>query len=189
MAERQPGQRERKDVWPPPAARIGNEPDAARVVLERRVVQRGVCAGAVLGHRPLRRKNDRPEERRAVVRRRPGWGPRTRIDQLLVGDLAVDGWPRPTSSLFLDADPEDEIDDLDDGERGDDGVSDRCPDRDDLGDDLLRVAVDEPAVERVDQRRSEDAGGDRAEGSSDPWTANTSSASSTLTRSRRSVAP
>ena len=47
MAERrEPGQGQRQDPVARPAARVRDEPDAARVVLEARVVQRGRCAVA-----------------------------------------------------------------------------------------------------------------------------------------------
>ena len=74
----------------------------------------------------------------------------------------------PISSLSgRDPDPEDEVDDLDDHERGDDGVGDRRPDRDELGDELLAIALDQARVGGLDGGGGEDAGGDGAEHAAD----------------------
>src|SRR5215212_9970230 len=62
----------------------------------------------------------------------------------LVGDLAVDG--EIEAELLLpgrDSNTEDQVDDLHDHERRDDGIGDRRADRQDLGDDLAGVAIDQ----------------------------------------------
>jgi hypothetical protein len=59
--------------------------------------------------------------------------------------------------LCRDPDPEDEVDDLDDDERGHDGVGDRRPDGEQLGEHLAGVAVDEALVVGLDGARRKDA--------------------------------
>src|SRR4051812_27583779 len=62
----------------------------------------------------------------------------------LVGHLAVDGEVEAGLLVLLrDADPEDQVDDLDDDERRDHRVGDRGADGDQLRDHLLGLAVDE----------------------------------------------
>ena len=81
------------------------------------------------------------------------------------------------------------VDELDDDERRDDGVGDRRGDGDELGDDLLGVAVDQarstPSGSRVVAKTPVAMAPNTPP---TPWTAKTSSASSTLRRARRSVA-
>jgi hypothetical protein len=55
-------ERERKDAIGVPPARVGDEPDAAGIVLERRVVERTARRTRTWGHQRLReRQSDRPE--------------------------------------------------------------------------------------------------------------------------------
>ena len=72
-----------------------------------------------------------------------------------------------SSSLGRDPDPEHHVDDLDDDERRDRGVRDRGADGDELVDELLGVALEQPGERRLDGGSGEDAGRDRAEHAAD----------------------
>src|SRR6478672_5144054 len=85
-------------------------------------------------------------------------------DLRLAGGLPVDG--EVEARLFgawRDPQPEGQAHDLDDDERGHNGVDDRGRDREELGQDLARVAVDQALVGLLDGARREDAGRDGAE--------------------------
>ena len=107
----------------------------------------------------------------------------------LVGDLAVD---REVEAqllvLRLDPQAEDEVDDLDDHERRDAGEGDGRADGDELDADLARgcprSAPGAPPIAATAKTPVATA----PNMPPTPWTANTSSASSMRSRSRRSVA-
>src|SRR5256885_14555311 len=87
----------------------------------------------------------------------------------LVRDLAVLRAVEPKSLLgLLDPHSDGQIDDLDDHEGGDRGVDPGRADRDDLLQELLGIAVEEPVGARaVDRDGGEDPGRERAPGPAD----------------------
>ena len=131
----QPGKGERQDPVARPATCVRDEPDAARVVLEPRVVQRsgGRGAGGV-GFESMACLSGRWDGAAAVdCRRRPvrriagvdvattgAGGSPAPWSSHLIGSLAVDGQVEPHRLDFgLDPHAEQEVDDLDDDERAD----------------------------------------------------------------------
>ena len=161
MAERgQAGEGQRQDPVARAPAGVRDEPDATRVVLEARLVERGdgatVALGRCGGSMACLREGDGPaaidEESTAAGgwsrRVRPGGGRRSH----LIGDLAVDGTVEAHRlDLGLDPDAEEDIDDLDDHERADDRVPDRGADGDELDAELRRVAVEQAGVRGLDR--------------------------------------
>ena len=199
MAERgQPGEGQRQDPVARPAAGVRDEPDAAGVVLEPRVVERasvGVRSRSLVMLSTARLRRGDGTGRRRGESTAAGSGATSDVGRggspasHLIGDLAVDGQVEAhLLGLLVDPDAEEQVDDLDDDERGDDGVRDRRADRDELVDELLRVALEQARVGGLDRGEAKMPVATAPNMPPTPWTAKTSSASSTLERARRSVA-
>ncbi len=138
-----------KDAMVRATTGIGDESDTARIMFEAGVVQRsriGTVAGSrVVAHRRCSEGGmSRPPSKWSTVagvRWNVTRGPCGPVASCLIGHLAVDGDVETGClGLGLDPDTEEDIDDLDDHERPDDGIPDRGADGDQLVHQLLRVA-------------------------------------------------
>ena len=126
---REAGERERQDPIARPPAGVRDEPDAARIVLEARVVEGSGDVGRSVSSvgwpmSGLRRWDGPATAERS--RRVTGRGTRCREGLHLVGGLTVDGEVEAHRlGLGLDPDAEQDIDHLDDDHGADGRVGDR----------------------------------------------------------------